>query len=104
MKFGEYIKSLRDRSGLMQRELADRVGISASMLSRLEAGERDPTVRILGLLGRALDVPTSALLSVALADVEDARLDAKQLQIAERLARATQHAVSVARIRRLREE
>lgn len=73
MTVGECIKSLRTAAGLMQLELADRVGISASMLSLVEAGKREPTISLLRAIGRALGIPTSVLFAVALADDEVAR-------------------------------
>jgi DNA-binding XRE family transcriptional regulator len=51
----ECIKSLRQAANLMQRELADRVGISASMLSLVEAGKREPTISLCVASGRALE-------------------------------------------------
>ena len=70
MLFGEYLRSLRESSGLMQRELADSVGISASMLSRLESGEREPTVRMLRDLAKAMKVPAYSLFAAAIADLD----------------------------------
>jgi transcriptional regulator with XRE-family HTH domain len=52
----------------MQRELAKRVGISASMLSLVEADKREPSIGVLRAIGRALEIPTSVLFAVALAD------------------------------------
>lgn len=40
MNFGEFLKKLRSESGLSQRELADKSGVSNAEISRLETGER----------------------------------------------------------------
>lgn len=103
MTFGEYIKSLRVSAGLKQQELADRVGISASMLSLLESSKREPTIKMIKELARALEVPSSALFATALAEGDDnSDIPAmKHLRaLTDALARATQHAVAVARLRR----
>lgn len=52
----------------MQFELADRLGISASMLSLLEAGKREPTIPFLRQVARELEIPSSVLFVVALTD------------------------------------
>src|ERR1044071_3433554 len=45
---GEYLKSARERAGLSQRQLANRVGIHYSYLSRLESGENgSPSAEVL---------------------------------------------------------
>jgi XRE family transcriptional regulator, regulator of sulfur utilization len=44
------------------RDLAERSGVSASMLSAIEAGEKSPTVSVLSQIAAALDVPVSQLI------------------------------------------
>lgn len=68
MTVGESIKSLRTASGLLQRDLAKRAGISASLLSLVEKGRREPTIPLLRAIGRALEIPPGVLVVVALAD------------------------------------
>jgi transcriptional regulator with XRE-family HTH domain len=70
MKVGECLKSLRLAAGLLQRELAEKLGISDSMLSLIEAGKRDPSVRLLKRVSSALEVPSGILFAVALAEDE----------------------------------
>ena len=41
IKFGEYIKSARERKKMSQYEVAPMVGISQPYLSYIERGERD---------------------------------------------------------------
>ncbi|MGH2778712.1 MAG: helix-turn-helix domain-containing protein [Actinomycetota bacterium] len=43
MKGGELIREARRRSGLTQRELADRVGTTQPVIARWESGKRSPT-------------------------------------------------------------
>lgn len=63
--FGQRILRLRKRAGLTQKALADRVGVSASQISALEADERTegPQARKIVPLARALGVSTDYLLT-----------------------------------------
>ena len=40
------LEELRKTANLSQQQLADRVGVSQSMIARIEAGERDPRTDI----------------------------------------------------------
>ena len=40
---GQQFRSLRKALGLTQAELADRLGMTQPMVSRIERGEREPT-------------------------------------------------------------
>jgi transcriptional regulator with XRE-family HTH domain len=101
MTLGEAIKSLRAAAGIMQRELADRVGITASMLSLVEADKREPSITVLRGIGRALEVPTSVLFAVALDDSEVARgtHDAQKVhELTKNLFEAARHSVVLKRL------
>lgn len=65
---GAVIRSLRGSAGLKQKHLADSVGISASMLSLIESGKREPTIRLLRDIARALDIPAATLLVAAVTE------------------------------------
>ncbi len=54
---GERIKRLRKRAGLTQEQLAERVGLDARHLSRLEVGRHCPSLDTLERIARVLDVP-----------------------------------------------
>lgn len=60
--FGKNVRTLRDREGLSQEELAFRASMKRSYLSDLERGTRNPSVRALGRLADALGVAPSRLL------------------------------------------
>lgn len=53
---GERLKETRLKRNLTQKELSDRVGITQAMLSMIEDGLRIPSVAILAVLCRELDV------------------------------------------------
>lgn len=55
------IKELRALRGLSQKELADRMGISAQNLNNYESGQRNPGNKILPALADALGVSTAYL-------------------------------------------
>lgn len=56
--FGERLKRARDASGLSQKALGERAGISAMAISKLERGKNNPTSKTLIALARALDTRT----------------------------------------------
>lgn len=62
LRFGRTVRGLRVEIGLTQEELAFRSGMKRSYLSDLERGARNPTLRALGRLAAALDIPPARLL------------------------------------------
>lgn len=58
---GPRLRSLRQRRGATLAQLSGTTGISVSTLSRLEAGQRRPTLELLLLLARAHQVPLDEL-------------------------------------------
>jgi XRE family transcriptional regulator, regulator of sulfur utilization len=59
---GTRIKALRDSMGLSLRDLAERSGVSAPMLSQVERGETSPTLAVAGRIAGGLDLSLSQLL------------------------------------------
>jgi transcriptional regulator with XRE-family HTH domain len=57
------VRVWREYRGLSLRALARQVGISAALLSQIETGERDGSIRTLAALARALSVAIDDLLS-----------------------------------------
>jgi transcriptional regulator with XRE-family HTH domain len=103
---GEYIRSLRASAGLTQRQLATDVGISPSLLSHVEAGRREPTIRLLRDISRVLGIPTAALFAVALdeSSTDDPTPTIQKLRAmnAELLA-AVQHSIVLRRLQAARD-
>jgi XRE family transcriptional regulator, regulator of sulfur utilization len=62
LQVGPRVKALRDAAGLSLRELADRCGVSAPMLSQVERGETSPTLHVAARIARGLDLRLSQLL------------------------------------------
>jgi len=59
---GARVRALRDSLGLSLRDLADRSGVSAPMISQVERGETSPTLAIAGRIAAGLDLSLSQLL------------------------------------------
>lgn len=56
------IKDLRERAGMTQEELAERIMVTRQAVSRWETGETVPNVDTLKLLSRQFDVSINTLL------------------------------------------
>jgi transcriptional regulator with XRE-family HTH domain len=61
-EFGDVLKALREKAGLSQIELAKRLGIYQSSLSRWELGQGEPGISLVLPLAEALGVPVETLL------------------------------------------
>ena len=74
VNFGERLKMLRTEAGMTQNQLADRLGISKSVISYYELKERNPSPEILIRLAEIIHVTTDYLLGIEhkkLLDVSD---------------------------------
>ena len=60
--FGSRVKALREGMDLSLRDLAERSGVSAPMLSQVERGETSPTLAIAERIAAGLDLNLSQLL------------------------------------------
>lgn len=59
---GERIKEQRELKKLSQKELADKINVSASIVSNYENGERTPSLEILMALARTFQCSTDYLI------------------------------------------
>jgi len=59
---GARVKALRESSGLSLRDLTERSGVSAPMLSQVERGETSPTLTVAARIASGLDLRLSQLL------------------------------------------
>ncbi len=59
---GARVKALREAMGLSLRDLAERSGVSAPMLSQVERGETSPTLTVAERIASGLDLTLSQLL------------------------------------------
>ncbi len=59
---GANLRSARKKLGLSQEQVAERSGVHATEVSRIEAGKRDPRVTTVERLARAVEVRPGELL------------------------------------------
>ena len=83
--YAKAFRVIRAAFGLKQSELAARMPITASQLSLIESGKRQPSLKVVSALAQAVDVP-SALVSL-LASPSDAVTSKPDAEISD-LARA----------------
>jgi transcriptional regulator with XRE-family HTH domain len=62
VEVGQRVKALREGMGLSLRDLAERSGVSAPMLSQVERGETSPTLAVAGKIATGLELSLSQLL------------------------------------------
>ena len=87
--FGEYIRPLRLSKKLLLREVAARIEVDPSFLSRVERGSKRPTREQVILLGAVLKANENELLIQYLSDrvvyeLKDEKLALKVMQAAEK--------------------
>lgn len=75
---GPRLRALRMERGATLAELAQRTSISVSMLSRLDSGQRKPTLELLLPLARAHQVPLDELVDAP--ETGDPRVRAKPIK------------------------
>jgi transcriptional regulator with XRE-family HTH domain len=59
---GSNVRENRAKLGLSQEQVADRSGVHATEVSRIEAGKRDPRVSTVERLAKALQMKPGQLL------------------------------------------
>jgi transcriptional regulator with XRE-family HTH domain len=59
---GSRVRALREGLGLSLRDLAERSGVSAPMLSQVERGDTSPTLAVAGRIATGLELSLSQLL------------------------------------------
>lgn len=62
-KFGENLQKVRKGKGISQEKLAEEIGVHRTYLSLVEKGDRNPSLRTIYRLSKALNVHSSKLLS-----------------------------------------
>ena len=56
LTMGEKIKDLREKSGMTQTELANKIGVSKSVISAYEKGIRNPSYKVVPLIAKVFNV------------------------------------------------
>ncbi len=74
---GKRIKDLRNRAGLTQDALAERVQINSKYLSAIERGQENPTLDVVLRLAEALNVEPREVFSVEYESLEKKAIQKK---------------------------
>jgi len=61
-KFGERLQKIRKEQGISQEQLAAKLSMHRTYVGMIERGERNPTIRTLYKVAKALKVDSSKLL------------------------------------------
>ncbi len=61
-RLGQNMRRLRETAGFTQESFADHAGLHRTYVSDIERGTRNPTIRIVDKVAKALGVPASSLL------------------------------------------
>ena len=77
-QFGLKVKELRAEAEVTQEELAERVGVFRTYMSRIETGEANPTLTVIHALAGALDVEVQQLFEPAAASAKTVRAKSKR--------------------------
>ena len=64
-KFNENLKIARERIGISQKELAEKVGVAKSTYSLYESGNREPNVQTIKKIADILNVSADELLGIS---------------------------------------
>ncbi len=55
MSIGANIRKIREEKGMMQLELAERIGVTSSMLSQIERGSKSPSLPLGVAIAKVLE-------------------------------------------------
>ncbi|MDD4923967.1 MAG: helix-turn-helix transcriptional regulator [Dehalococcoidales bacterium] len=61
IKFGNRVREIRNDAGISQEELAFRAGIHRTYLGGIERGERNPSLKNIDRIAKALNIEIAEL-------------------------------------------
>lgn len=64
MSIGERLKAAREKAGITQRQLAEKIGVTQKDICRWEKGERTPSLIRFSELCKSLDVSADKILNI----------------------------------------
>ena len=86
--FGNNLKGLRLKHKMTQKELADKIGVTKSVVSYYELQERSPSPEVLIKLSRIFHVTTDYLLGIEHThSIDVSNLSSDELALVEQLIR-----------------
>jgi transcriptional regulator with XRE-family HTH domain len=60
--FGTYVRELREKAGLTQKQLANNMDVEISQISRIETGKINPSLCTIVKLANTLEIKPSKLM------------------------------------------
>ena len=63
MHYGEIIKKIREEKGLIQKEVASKLGVGYTNYNKMERGYREPSVKEIQLLAKLFNITVDQLLN-----------------------------------------
>ncbi len=87
MEFKDRLKEIRKQQGISQNELANRVGIHVTNISRYERGENKPTTQVLSLMANVLNTSVDFLMNGTVD--ENAAVSISDKELLQQFKRAT---------------
>lgn len=64
IKLGDKIRKLRKEAGISQEQLAERLGTKHTQVGRIERGEANSTIKMLGKIARELGIAINDLMKI----------------------------------------
>ena len=61
-QMGSRIRRLRKAKGMSQQDIADKARLTRVFITRVEAGQQDPSLSTINAIARALDVSAAELM------------------------------------------
>ena len=61
-QFGQRARTIRLKQGLSQGDVSKRLGVHRSYISSIERGVRNPSLKVIQRIAKALEVPMEKLL------------------------------------------
>lgn len=59
--FGQRVKQLRQQAGMSQETFADKCGLDRTYISGIERGVRNPTLEVINVIAKGLDIELNYL-------------------------------------------
>lgn len=87
-QFGERLRQLREKKGLLQRHVANQLDMDTPMLSKIERGERNARKEHVPELAKLFEVTEDELMALWLGDrvyniIKDEKTALEAMQVAE---------------------
>ena len=75
-KLGQFIKAIRNMNSINQDDLAEKIGINRTYLSKIENGKKTPTLLVIKSIAKELSIPVSILVYLAF----DTKTDSNEIK------------------------